>query len=179
MWGKADSTNGWRRIRQRMKYAEQLLRSEDDVTGAKLTQEQVVREIDDIIQRLEAAMISAPPPSTTPQNQPQQQQGTPQPQSGDPSEPQSGQTPRDQSGGATEVRGGNRDATESELQEREQRSEGMLGDDPNALMRRLWGQLPARRRQQLLQTPTGEFLPSYREDIEAYYRELARQAQEE
>lgn len=41
------------------------------------------------------------------------------------------------------------------------------------LVRDLWGKLPERQRQQILQPLSEEFLPKYASDIEAYFRALA------
>lgn len=48
------------------------------------------------------------------------------------------------------------------------------GRPPEELMKEVWGRLPARLREQMLQSSPDEFLPEYREEIEAYYRELAK-----
>ena len=42
-------------------------------------------------------------------------------------------------------------------------------------VKQLWGQLPEHLRQQLLQSSTDEFLPKYRQELEAYFRRLAEQ----
>ncbi len=41
------------------------------------------------------------------------------------------------------------------------------------LVKDLWGKLPARQREQILQPLREEFLPKYANEIEAYYRDLA------
>ena len=46
--------------------------------------------------------------------------------------------------------------------------------DPRAMQMKVWGQLPQRVRQQMQSRMVEQFLPSYREQIEAYYRELAK-----
>lgn len=46
-----------------------------------------------------------------------------------------------------------------------------------ALMKRLWGELPPRRRQQMLQIPVEEFLPRYEAMIEDYFRRLSEEKQ--
>lgn len=42
------------------------------------------------------------------------------------------------------------------------------------LVKDLWGKLPERQRQQILQPLSEEFLPKYAEEIEAYFRALAQ-----
>ncbi len=43
------------------------------------------------------------------------------------------------------------------------------------VMRRLWGRLPPRDRQQMIQSPPEEFLPKYQRQTEAYFRRLSEQ----
>lgn len=47
-------------------------------------------------------------------------------------------------------------------------------NDPTALQRSAWGQLPDRVRDQMQSRMVERFLPRYREEIEAYYRALAK-----
>ena len=42
-----------------------------------------------------------------------------------------------------------------------------------ALIKRLWGELPARDREQMLQYPVEQFLPEYEQMIEEYYKRLS------
>ena len=48
-------------------------------------------------------------------------------------------------------------------------------DQARELMKNLWGQLPVRDRNQLLQSAPDEFLPKYELLIEQYYRRLAEE----
>ena len=43
------------------------------------------------------------------------------------------------------------------------------------LMKRLWGELPQRDREQMLQYPVEQFLPEYEQMIEEYYKHLSRE----
>lgn len=47
--------------------------------------------------------------------------------------------------------------------------------DPRALQQSVWGQLPERVRQQMQSRMVERFLPSYREQIEAYFQALLKQ----
>jgi hypothetical protein len=47
-------------------------------------------------------------------------------------------------------------------------------NDPRALQRSAWGSLPDRVRDQMQSRMVERFLPSYREEIEAYYRALVK-----
>ena len=41
------------------------------------------------------------------------------------------------------------------------------------MMKRLWGELPERQREQMMQMPLEEFLPEYELMIEDYFRRLS------
>jgi hypothetical protein len=45
--------------------------------------------------------------------------------------------------------------------------------DVNELAKGLWGHLPERSRDEMLQSFSDEFLPKYELEIEAYYRRLS------
>lgn len=47
-------------------------------------------------------------------------------------------------------------------------------NDPRALQRSAWGNLPERTREQMQSRMVERFLPAYREEIEAYYRALVK-----
>lgn len=47
------------------------------------------------------------------------------------------------------------------------------------LVKKLWGQLPEKMREQLLQSSSDEFLPKYREELEEYFRRLSQQDRNE
>jgi hypothetical protein len=53
----------------------------------------------------------------------------------------------------------------------QQPEQAQIGD----LMRSLWGELPAKQREQMRQAPAEEFLPKYESMLEAYFRRLAQQ----
>jgi len=59
--------------------------------------------------------------------------------------------------------------------ERNGRTNGQPADLPavRELAKRLWGELPDRQREQLLQTPIEKLLPKYETMIEQYFRRLA------
>ena len=51
--------------------------------------------------------------------------------------------------------------------------------DWQQLLKDLWGHLPERVREQLIQAPTDEFLPKYKLEIEKYFRRLAEDGQDD
>jgi hypothetical protein len=47
--------------------------------------------------------------------------------------------------------------------------------DLDAVVKHLWGQLPEREREQMMQTFSDEFLPKYQSEIEQYYQRLSEE----
>jgi hypothetical protein len=47
------------------------------------------------------------------------------------------------------------------------------------MMKALWGQLPQRARDQMLQSAPEEFLPEYELELEKYFKRLAEQERRE
>lgn len=47
------------------------------------------------------------------------------------------------------------------------------GQSPEDLMKAAWGHLPARLREQMVQSSSDEFLPEYQEELEKYFQRLA------
>ena len=41
------------------------------------------------------------------------------------------------------------------------------------VLKQLWGELPQRQREQMLEPPVEEFLPKYEQQIEEYFRRLS------
>jgi hypothetical protein len=52
------------------------------------------------------------------------------------------------------------------------------GKAESDLVKEAWGHLPARMRERMMQGSADEFLPEYREELEAYYRRLAEREAE-
>ncbi len=48
-------------------------------------------------------------------------------------------------------------------------------EELEAIMKQLWGELPQRQREQMLQSPPEQFLPKYRRLIEEYFRRLSEE----
>jgi hypothetical protein len=57
-------------------------------------------------------------------------------------------------------------------------SEPVDKNEVNELVKQLWGHLPQRSREQVLQSFSDEFLPKYEQEIEQYYRRLSEETQE-
>ena len=76
-----------------------------------------------------------------------------------------GQTPGDKNAGGPDS---------GELKNTVARNADVQLADPRAMQQKVWGQLPDRVRQQMQSRMVEQFLPSFREQINAYYRELAK-----
>ncbi|MGL4511977.1 MAG: hypothetical protein ACRCT8_02725 [Lacipirellulaceae bacterium] len=69
-------------------------------------------------------------------------------------------------------------AKTSSTQVRAQKATDPSGKAPADLVKAAWGHLPARVRERMLQGSADEFLPEYRDELEAYYKRLAEREAE-
>jgi hypothetical protein len=154
------------RVRQGMQRAESLLDTsnavidEVKVTQAQAAQQQVVEQLDELIAQLS-----------------KQCQGG-QCQSGD-------QAPKP--GERTQSKPGKPGAAAGRGQTAARDSSDRLGGsdaapvekgDIDELVKHLWGHLPEREREQMMQSFSEEFLPKYELEIEQYYRRLSEEKEE-
>ena len=151
-------------ISNHMQQAGQLIASQDMTGETRKVQDTIVAELDDLIEKLNKQCQSCSSGQCNKPSQGQQSQSsTPKPGAGKPSSSQGSQSKPTQSQVAAGGEG-----------------EPAPGDPADAdVVKRIWGQLPERIRQQLLQSSADEFLPKYREDIEAYFRRLAEEQRSE
>lgn len=148
------------RISGRMASASQLIAKQNLNGETREVQEEIVSELDRLIEKLNKQCQNCKKGGQC--NKPgsqQTQSSTPKPGAGKPSASQA------KSAGATESRvsaGGGGEAQPGEVADGE-------------VVKQLWGQLPERLRQQLLQSTADEFLPKYRAELEQYFRRLAEE----
>jgi hypothetical protein len=148
------------RIGEQMRAVErrlQKLRSGDGDTGE--LQDEIVSELGQLIRQLEEQQASSQPSKSSQQPQPSsasQRKSVRQPGAGAPNTP-----------------GQRRPSKESS--ERTDKPERIppTADQLRGLMKDVWGQLPAREREQMLQSPPEQFLPKYELLLEKYYKRLA------
>jgi hypothetical protein len=165
-------------IRQSMLIAAGFLRKGVTDEQTQQLQGDIVSRLDELIDQLEA---SEPSTQTSSGNSSQQDQQQQQQQSSQPSaEPESSgenQPPSDDSGQDRDSQENSGGSTAAENQP------GLTGEkadvevdlgDPRQLQQSLWGQLPERVRQQMQSRMVERFLPSYREQIEAYFQALLK-----
>lgn len=151
------------RVRQGMQRAESLLgeqsasRSAVPLDQAASVQEQVVHQLDQLIAELSKQCQGGNCP---PGDQP--------PSSGQPSQAKS----TNSQGAAAQGQTAARDSTA-----RLNNSGGESVDKAkfDELAKQLWGHLPQRTREQMMQSFSEEFLPKYEREIEEYYRRLSEE----
>jgi len=145
------------RARQGMEQAGTLLAQRGDVNDVRRAQDQVVAQLDELINGLCKQCQGGGNPSPKP------------PQAGQRSQPKP-------AGGARPGMSAiaPRDSTD------EPRPSGETHQDlagREELIKQLWGHLPERSREQMMQSYSGEFLPKYELELEKYYRRLTEEQQ--
>jgi hypothetical protein len=162
------SANPLMSVRQSMLIAAGYLQK--GVTNAETQQLQfnIVQRLDDIIHELE----NSPPPNRSPREQSQSQPANQQQQAGlqQPQSSQSAKRPGDDPSGEPGQPNGD------PIDRSTVRSGGGVVElaDPKSLQQSVWGQLPERVRQQMQSRMVEQFLPAYREQIEAYFQALLK-----
>jgi hypothetical protein len=151
------------RVRQGMERAETLLADPRAVADARMVQKQVVAQLDQLIEELSKQCQAC-----------QQGAGQPKPVAGQRLGPKPGQPKTAMGRGKSAPR---------DSSDRLDQSSGQPGDNDDsdteldALVKDLWGHLPERSREQMLQSFSTEFLPKYELEIEEYYRRLSEKGE--
>ncbi len=160
-------------IARRMGLAANLIDSDQNKDPPRPVQEQVVSELEKLIEQLEKQCNSSSSSSqcTNPQQQ-ASKRSQPKPSDGSkPSDSQksaSAKQSQSQSAAQTSTtRMGSASGSDAEMETNEQ------------LMKAAWGHLPARLREQMIQSSSEEFLPEYREELKEYFKRLAEREAEE
>jgi hypothetical protein len=144
------------RARQGMQQAGALLAQHANVTEVRAAQQQVVAQLDELINGLckqcqGGGQSSPKPPQPGQRSQPKVAKGGAKPGMSAIAPRESTDEPQPPADG------------QAKLADRE------------ALIKQLWGHLPERSREQMLQSFSGEFLPKYELELEKYYRRLAEE----
>jgi hypothetical protein len=154
------------RVRQGMQQAESLLvkaSSEEEASTlqqAGEVQRQVVSQLDRLIAELAKQCQGGQcPPSDQP------------PQPGQRSAAKPGKTANKSSGGKTAARDSSDPLNRTG-------AKPVDTGDVDGLMKDLWGHLPERYREQMMQSFSDEFLPKYELEIEQYYRRLSEERED-
>lgn len=147
------------RISGRMAAAGELIASQNATGETREVQEEIVSDLDKLIDQLNKQCQKCQGGQCNKLGQQQTQAQSPKQGGGKPSASSSQQSGPAESkvsqGGGGEAQPGN-----------------PANQD---VVKQLWGQLPERLRQQLLQSTADEFLPKYREELEQYFRRLAEE----
>lgn len=147
------------RISGRMATASDLIAKGDLSGDTREVQEEIVSELDKLIDKLNKQCQKCQGGQCNKPGSQQTQKSTPKPGGGQPSASQASQSGPAQSkvsaGGAGEAK------------------PGEVADSDS--VKELWGQLPERLRQQLMESSADEFLPKYRAELEEYFRRLAEE----
>ncbi len=152
-------------IQAKMQRAETLIGARDVSGKVGTVQQQVVDDLDELIKKAEEQCKN---------NQSSKPGKLSDKQASQRSKPQPGSKPGSKAGPPQQANQNSRSAAKtSSTRLGETNATGGGGRPPEELMKEVWGRLPARLREQMLQSSPDEFLPEYREAIEAYYRELA------
>jgi hypothetical protein len=144
------------RAGQGMEEAGSLLARPGSLAAARDAQTRVVAQLDELIAELSKQCQGNCPPTSQP------------PRPGQRSQPKPGGGNASASQGAAPAQAAadplNRAAGQPvDLAEREE------------LIKRVWGHLPGRGREQMMQSFSAEFLPKYELELEKYYRRLAEE----
>jgi hypothetical protein len=149
------------RVRQGMQQAESLLATKNGptnvgtVTQARAVQQQVVEQLDKLIAELSKQCQGG---QCQPSDQP------PKPSERSSAKPGKPKSPLGR--GQTAARESSDRLNQSSAQAAEK-------GDIDAILKDLWGHLPERSREQMMQSFSEEFLPKYQLEIEQYYRRLS------
>ncbi|HJS08734.1 MAG TPA: hypothetical protein VJ809_13785, partial [Pirellulales bacterium] len=134
-----------------------LLRERATLAQAGETQQQVVAQLDALIEELsKQCNCQGGKPSDKPPSPSQRSQAKPG---------KSGSKPGR----------GNAPARDSNTQLTEKASRPVDKAELEELVKQLWGHLPERQREQMLQSFSDEFLPKYELEIEQYYQRLSEE----
>jgi hypothetical protein len=152
------------RVRQGMQHAESLLGSDGSnlpmLDEAGKTQQQVVDQLDQLIAELSKQCQNG----QCPQSDQQQQE---------PKQSQRSQSKPGQPKSASAAAASKTAARDSADRLNQTSAKPVDKGDVEAMAKDLWGHLPERTRERMMQSFSEEFLPQYELEIEQYYRRLS------
>lgn len=150
------------RIGRQMQSVEQRLAARDASQQTQQIQEEILAQLDELLKQRQRRPQS-PDSGDSPQNRQASRRSDPQQaQPGDGQPGQNSQQPA-------------RDSTD---RVDPGAAETAKAEDLDRILQQLWGHLPQRQREQLLQTSREQFLPKYELLIEQYFRRLSADAEE-
>lgn len=153
------------RVKESMGEATRLIGRLDSTGKTVKVQKQIVDDLDALIKEMEkqCQCQSSSQSKSQSSSRQQSQRSQPKPSQGDPKQGKPSQSQASKAAQQSSMRLG---AADAEAVERRN------ADD---LMKEVWGHLPERVREQMLQSSSDEFLEKYREEIELYFKRLAEE----
>jgi hypothetical protein len=145
------------RVARQMRQVERLIPTPQEAPQTTKTQKQIVSSLEELIKQMEKQCQKS---GSSSGSKPRQQQ-TAQRDSIQQPKPGDGNKPSDKPSRESAKRRGPDELRPADLPELRN------------LMKDVWGQLPAKARDQMLQSPPEKFLPKYELLIEKYYQRLA------
>lgn len=161
--GTRGDTDPLTRIGERMSEVTRLINQADVGEPTREIQEEIVSDIEALIREARRRQGGSPSPNNDQQQQTADRSKVKQPQ-------QQQQQPAQGSGSGEPNNQPAKDSTDR-VEQGNVREADM--QDMNELMRQVWGHLPQREREQMLQSTVDVFLPKYSTMIEEYFRRLA------
>ncbi|MGN6136527.1 MAG: hypothetical protein ACTHOU_18745 [Aureliella sp.] len=179
--GSPGQTHPLVEVEHEMLTAADWLRGREPVDRTEGLQRDILARLDQLIDDLEHQPLErAPgePPSQPPAEQPKPRDGAPPPSpelADGPQQPQSTTSSSDQPATPDTASPPESEQPSAPAPGMAKRRAGQVDlSDPRALQQSAWGSLPDRVRDQMQSRMVERFLPTYREEIEAYYRALAK-----
>jgi len=163
------------KIKQGMNQAQRLLLAGDTSGRTAGVQQQVISDLDELIRQAEKQCAQCQQAASSGAQGKQQSQRS-QPKPGQQAE--GGKQPGQQGPDA------NKPSASKPSQQGSQQSAAATGAGsadstanrpPAELMKEVWGRLPQRMRERMLESSSDEFLPQYRDAIEKYFEKLAEE----
>jgi hypothetical protein len=162
--GRASEDDPLSKVAGQMRQAERLIPSRGETTKTAKTQKQIVGELEELIKQLEKQCKKSGSSSGSKPNSQQtaqrEQIKQPKPKPGD------GSKPSDKPSRESAKRRGPDESRKADMAELRN------------MMKDVWGQLPAKASEQMLQSAPEKFLPKYELLIEKYYQRLAEEQSE-
>jgi len=146
------------RVGNKMRRVERLIAEGDISQETRSRQQEIVRQLDTLIEQIKRNKKSSAQSQASPGGSRRTSVGQPNRPSQQPGE----QTARKPA----------RDSTDRIGQEAEQEVDQAA---IQAMMKRIWGRLPQRQREEMIQLSADQFLPKYATEIEKYFRRLAEE----
>ena len=162
--GDAESSDPLVRLNRQMRQAEELLRARKSDDPTQKLQDKIVSELEELIKQLQQQQQqqSSSSSSSKKQQQTAKRESVSQPQQ----QKGSGAKPNPKPARDSSNRVGKAEAKKADP--------GKLSD----LIKDIWGELPARLRQQMMQSSAEQFVPKYELQIEEYFKTLSEKKQE-